>query len=62
MSDRTFLSFGWWGYFACAAVYVVAGLRSGDLLNLIGSGFFLAATVSFLIPHYRANASAEETK
>jgi hypothetical protein len=65
MTDRVFLSLGWWGYFACASVYVFAGLRSGDILNLLGSSFFLVATVAFLIPHYRreaGNPSAEETQ
>lgn len=50
---RHFLTAGWLGYLACAAIYVVAGVRSGDVLSLIGSVFFLLATLAFLIPHIR---------
>ncbi len=60
MSDRNFVSLGWWGYFACATVYVIAGIRSGDLLGLAGSLFFLVATVAFLIPHYRRIPNAAD--
>ena len=61
MTDRMFLSLGWWGYFACAALYVIAGLRTGDALTLAGSACFLGATVAFLIPHHRNAASEEES-
>ncbi len=53
MPSRAFITAGWWGYFICAAIYVVAGIRAGDWLGLTGSVFFLLATVSFMIPHYR---------
>ncbi|MEM6620281.1 MAG: hypothetical protein AAF631_13415 [Pseudomonadota bacterium] len=53
MSRAFLLAVGWWGYFACAVIYVIAGLRAGDLLGLAGSVCFLVATVAFLIDHYR---------
>lgn len=53
MRSRGFITMGWWGYFICAAIYVVAGIRAGDWLGLSGSLFFLGATVCFIIPHYR---------
>ena len=53
MRDRGFISAGWWGYFACAAIYVVSGLRAGDWLGLAGSVLFLIATLCFMVPHYR---------
>jgi hypothetical protein len=53
MSDFKFASLGWWGYLACATVYVVAGLRAGDPLGTLGSAFFLVATLCFMVPHYR---------
>lgn len=54
MNNSNLLSIGWWGYFACALIYVIAGLRAGDWLGLLGSMFFLAATVAFLIHYYRS--------
>lgn len=53
MRREFLLSLGWWDYFACAAVYVIAGLRAGDWLGLVGSLFFLLATIAFIIEHYR---------
>jgi hypothetical protein len=53
MSDFRFASLGWWGYLCCAAIYVFAGLRSGDVLGTTGSAFFLVATLCFMVPHYR---------
>ena len=62
MSSRGLISVGWWGYFACAAVYVIAGLRAGDWFGLLGSLFFLGATIAFIIEHYQSRqlASSEE--
>ena len=58
MNDRFFVSLGWWWHLTCAALYVIAGLRSGDWLGVAGSFLFLAATVAFLIPHYRKSSGA----
>ena len=64
MTTRTYISLGWWGYFSCAVLYVISSLRAGDWLTIAGSLFFLAATVAFLIPHYRTRESGtgEETE
>ncbi|MEJ6707721.1 MAG: hypothetical protein QNK92_02710 [Amylibacter sp.] len=60
MSSRGFITAGWWGYFICAAIYVVAGIRAGDWLGLAGSFFFLGATVCFMVPHYRNRAERSD--
>jgi hypothetical protein len=65
MTNRGFVSLGWWGYFSCAVIYVISGLRAGDWLGFAGSLFFLGATVAFLIPHYRSTwgkTRSEETQ
>ncbi len=59
MAGRGYITAGWWGYFLCAAIYVIAGLRAGDWLGLVGSVFFLLATVSFMIHHARFGGNAE---
>jgi hypothetical protein len=53
MSDHAFGSAGWWGYFLCASVYVLGALKTGDIIGLVGSLFFLLATLCFMVPHYR---------
>ena len=53
MSDRAYVSLGWWLFVGCAAFFVWASARSGDLLALIGSILFMAGNVAFLIPHLR---------
>lgn len=63
MSDHAWTSLAWWGYVACAAIYVVGGLRADDPLSILGSLFFLVATLMFLVLHIRAAKTApnEET-
>jgi len=51
--DETFVTIGWWGYFLSASVFVFGALKTGDLIGLTASTFFLIATIFFLIPHYR---------
>ena len=53
MSNRGFITAGWWGYFICAVIYVIGGIRAGDWITIIGSLFFLIATICFMVPHYR---------
>lgn len=60
MSDRNLMTFAWWGYFSCAVIYTIAGLRAGDWLSLTGSFLFLAATAAFLVLHYRNPKRAPE--
>ena len=60
MNAALLQSIGWWGYFGCAVIYVVAGLRAGDWLGLIGSLFFLGATISFLVLHYHSERHASQ--
>jgi hypothetical protein len=60
MEGRGYITAGWWGYFFCAAIYVISGLRAGDWLGLAGSVFFLIATVCFMIPHHRFGAKLRE--
>ncbi len=40
-----------WGLFVVSAVFfIVAALRSGDMLGLVGSLFFFIACIVFIIP------------
>lgn len=41
---------GWLLFLACALVYLLAGIRSGDMLIIIGSLLFLVACLLFLWP------------
>ena len=56
MTDRFWTLAGWWLFVVCAAFFIAASWRAGDMLALAGSVFFMAANVAFLIPHYRAPA------
>ena len=60
MRSMRLAAFGWWGYFACATIYVIAGVRAGDWFGLFGSMFFLAATIAFILDHYRSQGSSDE--
>jgi hypothetical protein len=57
LTDRQWTLTGWWLFVVCAAFFIVASARSGDLISLIGSTAFMAANIAFLIPFYRANAN-----
>ena len=52
MSNRAWELIGWWLFVACAAFFIIASARSGDILALIGSVLFMAANVAFLVPYY----------
>ena len=54
LTDRQWTLTGWWLFVVCAAFFIVASARSGDLIALLGSVAFMAANISFLIPFYRA--------
>ena len=53
VSDYALITFGWWGYFICALIYVIQGIRFEDYVGTVGSIFFLLATAAFLVPHHR---------
>ena len=52
MSARGWALTGWWLFVVCAAFFIAASWRAGDALALLGSVFFMAANVAFLIPYY----------
>ena len=45
---------GWCLFIVSAAFFVASTARSGDVLGLLGSVFFLVACIVFLVPHIRA--------
>ncbi len=51
---------GWWLFVVSALFFISASLRAGDALGLLGSLFFLAACVVFLVP-YALRARAAKT-
>ena len=57
MSDKFLIGFGWWGYFICSGIYVFSGIRAGDWIGLIGSFFFMIATICFMVHFYRSKGS-----
>ncbi len=53
MSDRFFNGAGWWLFVVCAALFIVASAKAGDMLALAGSVAFMAANISFMVAFYR---------
>lgn len=43
---------GWILFIASACFYMAAGIRSRDMLSIMGSLFFLVACIVFLIPFF----------
>lgn len=41
---------GWLLFLACAVLFIVSGVRSGDMLLIAGSIVFLVACVVFIVP------------
>ena len=60
LTDRQWTLTGWWLFVICAGFFIIASARSGDLIALLGSGAFMAANISFLVPFYRAPAKDDE--
>ena len=48
--ELKFQLWGWFLFIASASFFTASSLRSGDLLSLFGSLFFLGACLVFLIP------------
>jgi hypothetical protein len=45
---------GWCLFIVSAVFFVASTVKSGDLLGIIGSLFFLFACIVFLVPYLRA--------
>ncbi len=58
--DRIFVLTGWWLFVICAAFFIYASARSGDVISLLGSVAFMAANIAFLIPFYRRSSRDDE--
>ena len=53
LSNRQCTLLGWWLFVACAAFFIAASWRAGDMVALTGACLFMAANISFMIPFYR---------
>lgn len=53
MRDERFRLAGWLLFVVSSLFFIVAGLRSGDVVTLLGGFFFFLACVAFLIPFIR---------
>ncbi|MFQ5760626.1 MAG: cytochrome oxidase subunit III [Acidiferrobacterales bacterium] len=54
---RKFQLWGWYLFLASATFFVVASIRAGDVIGLLGGLCFFAACVVFLIPYYGSKDS-----
>ena len=52
--NRKFDVWGWCLFIVSAVFFVASTVKSGDLLGIIGSLFFLFACIVFLVPYLRA--------
>ncbi|MFQ5545702.1 MAG: cytochrome oxidase subunit III [Acidiferrobacterales bacterium] len=48
---------GWYLFLASATFFVIATIRAGDVIGLLGALFFFAACIVFLIPYYLSKDS-----
>jgi len=53
LSNRQLILTGWWCFVASASFFIIASVLAGDVINLVGSLFFMGANIAFLIPQYR---------
>ena len=60
--DRKFVLTGWWLFIVSASFFIIASLRAGDMIGLLGASAFMAANISFLIPFYRAPSEDERDR
>ncbi len=51
--DRKLEMWGWCLFIVSAAFFVASTARSGDVLGLLGSLFFLVACIVFLVPYLK---------
>ena len=54
---RKYQLWGWYLFLSSATFFVIASIRSGDVIGLLGGLFFFAACVVFLIPYYGSKDS-----
>ncbi|MDH3671755.1 MAG: cytochrome oxidase subunit III [Gammaproteobacteria bacterium] len=54
---RKFQLWGWYLFLASATFFVIASIRVGDVIGLLGGFFFFAACVVFLLPYYGSKDS-----
>lgn len=52
-NDLIYHLIGWVLFIVCAVLYLAAGLRTGDVLTIVGSVVFLVACFVFLVPVIR---------
>lgn len=49
---RKYQLWGWYLFLVSATFFVVASVRAGDVIGLLGALFFFVACIVFLIPYY----------
>lgn len=53
LTNRQCTLLGWWLFVACAICFIVAAVRAGDPVALVGALLFMAANIAFMVPFYR---------
>jgi hypothetical protein len=62
LTNRQWTLCGWWLFVVSAFFFIVASLRAGDHVALIGAIAFMGANISFLIPFYRASSQEDRDR
>jgi hypothetical protein len=60
LTNRQWTLTGWWLFVVSAASFIVASIRAGDMIGLLGACAFMAANIAFLIPFYRRSSRDDE--
>ena len=60
LTNRQWTLLGWFPFVACAAFFIAAAVRAGDALAPIGSSFFMAANIAFIVPFYRRPRAGDD--
>ncbi len=61
-TNRRFELAGWVIFVASACFFLIATIRSGDLLSIAGSALFLLACFVFMVPLLRARPLVVENR
>jgi len=51
-SDKRHDFLGWMLFVVSAAFFMASSIRAGDVVGLLGGGFFLLACFAFLAPYF----------
>ena len=56
LTNRQWTLTGWWLFVGCAAFFIAAAWRAGDMIALTGAVLFMAANFAFMVPFYRRSS------